>query len=186
MQHQLHQGWDIKGGKTTLAEYLPLWLENKRLSIRTSTAYQYGLMIKNHILKHLGSVALKDLLLARVERFYRKLLKDGASPRTVRYVHGVLHRAMEKAVMYDLIMRNPAHGAALPKYAHAEMTILDEFQVSQFLLAARGSNYEVLYHLAIKTGMRQGEIFGLKWSDVQWTSGVIHVQRQVSRVPGYS
>ena len=75
--------------------------------------------------------------------------------------------------MYSLLISNPAHGATLPKYQHAEMQIWDEFQVIQFLSAASESRYEALYHLAVKTGMRQGELFGLKWSDLQWHNGTL-------------
>lgn len=63
------------------------------------------------------------------------------------------------------------------------MKILDEAQVGRFLIASQGSPYEALYHLAITTGMRQGELFGLKWLDLQWGSGTLHVQRQVQKVP---
>jgi len=81
-------------------------------------------------------------------------------------------------------MVNPAHGAALPRYQHAEMQVLDESQVVQFLVAAHGSHYEALYYLAINTGMREGELFGLRWPDLHWNNGVLYVQRQVQTVPG--
>ena len=64
------------------------------------------------------------------------------------------------------------------------MQVLDETQVSHFLIAAQDSPYRALYYLAVTTGMRQGELFGLKWIDLQWESGVLHLQRQAQRVPG--
>ena len=114
---------------------------------------------------------------------YANLQKVGVGTRTIRLTHSILHRALERAVKYELIMRNPAHGAMLPRWIQAEMQVLDESQVSQFLIAAQGSPHEALYHLAITTGMRQGELFGLKWTDLQWNSGILHIQRQVQRVP---
>ena len=66
------------------------------------------------------------------------------------------------------------------------MKVLDANQVSHFLITAQGSYYEALYYLAIHTGMRQGELFGLKWDDLRWQSGVLLVQRQVQREPGRS
>jgi integrase len=81
-------------------------------------------------------------------------------------------------------MVNHDHGTALPKYRHAEMQVLYETQVVQFLVAAHGSLYEAVYHLAIKTGMCEGELFGLRWSDLHWNTGVLHVQRQVQSVHG--
>jgi len=184
MQYQLRRGFDLEGSQITLGEYLQQWLDAKSVSARETTIYQYRLQVKNHIIPYLGDVPLQDLHLARIERFYTELIASGVGVRTVRYVHGVLHRALEKAMQYDLVIRNPAHGAAQPKYAHKEMTVLDEYQVPQFLIAARGSSYEALYHVAIKTGMRQGEMFGLKWTDLQWQSGTLLVQRQIKRVPG--
>jgi integrase len=88
--------------------------------------------------------------------------------RLVRVIHSILHRALNKAVKYDLVVKNPTQGAALPKYKHAEMKFLDESQIPIFLIAARGSKYEALYYVAITTGMRQDELFGLKWSDLHW------------------
>ena len=64
------------------------------------------------------------------------------------------------------------------------MQVLDQVQVGQFLVAAQPSPYRALYHLAITTGMRQGELFGLKWSDLQWLTGTLHIQRQVQRISG--
>ena len=127
---------------------------------------------------------LKDLRLDNLEEFYASLLTAGVGVRTVRLVHGVLHRSLEKAVRYGLVMRNPVQGAALPRYRHAEMMVLDETQVSQLLVSVIGCRNEALYHLAVTTGMRQGEIFGLKWSDLQWVSGRLYVQRQVQQVRG--
>jgi integrase len=106
------------------------------------------------------------------------------SMRSIRIIHSVLHRSLNKAVQYGLVVKNPAHGAALPKYKHAEMQVLDESQVSRFLVAAQGSRYEALYYLAITTGMRQGELFGLQWSDLHWNNGMLYVQRQSQRVAG--
>ena len=87
---------------------------------------------------------------------------------TIRKIHAVLHRSLEKAVGYGLVLRNPAHGITLPKYKPAEMLVWDESQVLVFLVGAESSRFKSLYHLAVTTGMRQGEIFGLKWSDLHW------------------
>ena len=125
-----------------------------------------GRTVEKHILPHLGNIRLEDLRPERVERLYATLLKSGIGVRTVRIVHAVLHRSLEKAVRYGLILRNPTNGAALPQYKHAEMMVLDEIQVNQFLVTAIGSPFEALCHLAVKTGMRQGELLGLKWSDL--------------------
>ena len=80
--------------------------------------------------------------------------------------------ALGKAVRYGYITHNPCHGATLPRYQYAEMQVLDEVEVNQFFIAAIGTTYEALYHLAVKTGMRQGELLGLKWTDLQNTGSI--------------
>lgn len=183
MQSQVEQGFDYFGSRIPLGDYLNQWLDAAKAGLREKTADQYNRLIQNHIIPHIGDIPLTDLRLSRIERFYGTLISMGLGPRTVRIVHSVLHRAFEKAVMYSLLTSNPAHGATLPKYQHAEMQIWDEFQVIQFLSAASESRYKALYHLAVKTGMRQGELFGLKWSDLQWHNGTLLVQRQVQKIP---
>jgi len=184
MQHQFDLGFDIQAGGISLSEYLSDWLENSRSALQSTTIYQYRNVINKHIVPFIGEIALKDLTLARVERLYGQLLENNCGVRTVRITHSILHCALEKAVKYNMVVRNVAHGAALPKYQHAEMKVLDETQVTQFLAASSGSHYEALFYLAAQTGMRQGELFGLKWTDIQWYSGVLQVQRQVKRPPG--
>jgi len=95
----------------------------------------------------------------------------------------VLHCALEKAVKNNLLLRNPAHGANLPRANQPEMKVFDEGQITQFLIASHNTRNEALYHLAVTTGIREGELFGLKWADLFWTSGILHVQRQVQHIP---
>ena len=181
---KLDQGYDFIGSQITLAEYLPQWLDAKQVTLRNTTVHHYRQVIQKHILPAIGNIKLKDLRLARIEQFYADLITAGIGVRTVRVCHNILHQSLEKAIRYSLLIFNPAHGAILPKYKHTEMQVLDEMQVSQFLIAAQDSPYYALYYLAITTGMRQGEIFGLRWDDLQWRTGILHVQRQVQKVPG--
>ncbi len=184
MQIQLDKGYDYQGGKGSLGNYLTEWLETSRLSLRDMTIVHYDQVIRNSHPSKDRNYPLADLSLAKLERFYSELIQAGVGIRTVRIVHAILHRSLGKAVHYGLLMFNPAHGAALPKYQHAEMQVLDESQVTQFLVAAHGSHYEALYYLAINTGMREGELFGLRWPDLHWNTGVLIYSRQVQSVPG--
>jgi integrase len=184
VQSNIDHGFQLIGSSITLEEYLPSWLENRRLSLRAKTAHQYSKIIANHILPALGKVKLRDLRLVKIESFYSQLVQNGMGARTIRIVHNILHSSLDKAVRYGLIVFNPTQGASLPRYSHDEMMVLDTDQVSQFLVAAQYSPHYAFYHLAITTGMRMGELFGLKWSDLHWNSGVIHVQRQKQYVPG--
>jgi len=181
---QRDRGYDIEGGKISLSKYLQRWLNTSKVALRPKTAQQYEQVIRKHINPHIGDIKLMDLRLDRIEQFYAGLLEAEVGIRTVRLTHSVLHRALGKAVRYGLVMYNPSQGATLPQYKHAEMQVLDESQVSRFLVAVHGTRFEALYKLAVTTGMRQGELFGLKWTDLQWGSGILHVQRQVQQVSG--
>lgn len=186
MLDQMDRGQYGQAEKMTVAEYLPRWLSQHRASIRPKTAYQYAWNIQRYILPFLGPVQMSVLSLDRIEKYYGELLEAGVSIRTVRIVHTILHRALDKAVRYQLIRFNPSDGASLPRYHYAEMKVFDESQVSQFLLAGQNSPFQALYYLAVTAGLRQGELLGLKWSDLKWVSGTLHVQRQLQYIPGQS
>jgi integrase len=180
----MDRGFLIRGSDITISEFLAGWLENRQLALRDKTIYQYSCLVKNHIDPHLGETKIRDLRLADVEEFYAQLIEKGIGPRTVCIVHNVLHAAMGKAVRHGLIAANPTQGATLPSYLHNEMRMLDPGQVNRFLAAAKESPYYALYHLAITTGMRLGELLGLKWSDLDWTTRTIRINRQKQDVPG--
>jgi integrase len=184
MQSELTRGFNYQGSKTLFKVYLQNWLETSRIALRPKTADGYSRTLDKHIIPSLGEVPLKDLTPFQVEKFYAGLIEKGVGIRTVRLVHSILHCAVERAVLQSQLTRNPASHAVLPRYKHGEMMILDDLQVNQFLLAAIDSPYVGLYHLAVKIGMRMGELLGLKWSDLQWGSGRLYVQRQLQDVRG--
>ena len=183
MQLQMDQGWNYDSSRLLLEDYLEQWLDAHQTTLRDRTIYRYRLLIKNHIIPHIGQFTLGDLHLARIERYYGRLRNSGVGTRTIREVHAVLHQALKKAVRYGYLHTNPAQGASIPRYTHTEMKILDESQVTHFLAAAQASKHRALYQLAVVTGMRQGELFGLKWTDIKWSKGVLYVKRQVQSIP---
>ena len=183
-KYQLDKGYDVEGGRITLKEYLKKWLESYKITIRPKTYHRYKGLTEKHIIPHLGDIQLRNLQPLRIEGFYSQLLVNGLSSRSTRHVHSVLHRALEKAVGYGLLFRNPASCVNLPQYKPAEMQIWNENQVSVFLMTAHESTHKALYHLAVTTGMRQGEIFGLQWSDLNLENGKLNVKRQVQHIPG--
>ena len=183
-QTEIDRGLDYQAGRITLGEFLNQWLETIQPVLRATTIHQYQIIAAKHIIPRIGKVKLKDLRLDGIEKYYAELIQDGVGIRTIRVVHNILHKSLEKAVRYGMIMRNPSHGADQPRYKTGEMQVLDENQAAEFLIVARDSPYRALYHLALTTGMRQGELFGLKWTDLQWHSGNLHIQRQVQNIPG--
>jgi len=184
LQPKLDQGWDYRKSLSSLEDYLELWLQNSRPTLRPKTAYQYEQIIGKHIKPKLGSIAIKDISTEQIERFYSQLLAQNVGIRTIRLCHLILHRAFEKAVIYGMVLRNPCQGASLPRYQHQEMCVFDGEQTTRFLVACSQSRFEALFHLAVVTGMRQAELFGLQWGDLKWQSGTLYVKWQVQQVPG--
>jgi integrase len=184
MQFQLNRGFDLQGRKMSLKNYLEHWLENHKVSSRPKTYLRYKGLSERYIIPRLGDTDLNDLHPLNIERFYANLITDGVGIRSVRLCHSILHSALGKAIDYGWILRNPARGVTQPQYKPSEMQVWNDSQVSLFLVIAESSRHKALYQLAITTGMRQGEIFGLKWTDLHWNLGEIQIQRQVQRIPG--
>jgi integrase len=153
-------------------------------SLREKTAHQYKSTITKHIVPFLGGVTLKELCLLGVENYYSTLQSRGVGIRTIQIIHNILHAALDKSVRYGMLERNPTQGATLPVYRFDEMQVLSKEQVRKFLGAASQSSSHTIFHLALVTGMRMGELLGLKWSDIDWEAGTITVQRQKQYVPG--
>jgi integrase len=185
MSTQVDCGLTYRNTRLTVGQYFEEWLSTHVLHLRQKTSPQYQQITRDYILPVLGHYRLKDLRYEHVDNLYRTLLSKDVSARTIRYVHSILHRGLEDAVRRGILLRNPAHGVRLPRKEHFEMRFFDEHQVMQFLQAAKGSRYEALYHLAVKTGMRQGELLGLKWSDLDWKKGALRIRRQLQRVNGH-
>ena len=127
---------------------------------------------------------LQELQPYQIQMIYTDLRQQGYSPRSVQLTHSVLHRALAMVEKQGLISRNPAKVVIRLKIPLKEMKVLDDNQARQFLIVAQGDRYEALFHLAITTGIQQGELLDLKWSDVDWAADLLHVRRKVQRVLG--
>jgi integrase len=184
MKNQIDKGLTYTATQLTLQQYLTDWLPIHKTGLTPKTGERYEQITRDYILPYLGKYKLKDLRSEHVEKCYQTLLQNHVGSRLIRFAHSILHRCLSDGVKRGIIGFNAAYGARKPKLIQKEMKILDESQVLQFLIAAQGDRYEALYHLAIRTGMRQGEILGLKWSDLDWNRGIIRVNRQAQRVKG--
>jgi integrase len=181
---QIDEGLTIDGARTTLGNYLEQWLETIKPSVQPNTSKQYSWVVHQYIIPDLGTVRLKDLRPDHIQSFYSAKLEAGTGERTVHMIHSVLHRSLAQAFKWGLITRNPASVVDKPRVKRREMQILDVDQVRALLNAAQGDRLEALYYMAVTTGLRQGELLGLRWSDLDWESGRLQVQRQLLRVRG--
>ena len=181
---QVRNGLSLAGAQAPLGSYLTTWLNSILTSVRPKTHLQYEQIVNRHVLPTLGMVKLKDLRPDMIQTLYNEKLANGASRRTVQLIHAILHRSLGQALKWGLIGRNPADAVTRPTVKRAEMKVLTDQQVRTLLLAARGTRFETLLHVAVTTGLREGELLGLKWSDLDWRTHQIRIQRQVQRHKG--
>ena len=182
--NQVDTGITFLGAQMELGKYLEQWLVTVKTSVRPKTYEQYRQIVTGHIIPILGCIKLKDVRPDHVQSLYNTKLESGTSNRTVRVIHTVLHIALNQALKIGLIGRNPSDAVIKPKLIKKEMKTLTDTQVQTLLLAARGTRKEVLYQLAVTTGLREGELLGLKWADVDWVTRHVKVQRQLQWLSG--
>lgn len=172
-------------GNLTVGEYLDSWLHDSvGGTVRDRTFERHEQIVRLHIKPALGRLKLKALVPAHVQGLYRDRLDSGLAPATVQKVHVVLHKALSQAVMWSLVPRNATEAVTAPRPAQKEIRPLDREQVRALLEAAREDLLEALYVMAVTTGMRQGELLGLKWENVDLARGAIHVRRTLTRKGG--
>ena len=131
----------------------------------------------------LGGVKLKALSPTHVRGLYKEKLSS-LSPRTVQYIHVTLHKALKQAVSDGLIPRNATEAVKPPQVRREEIRPLTPEQVKMLLEAASGDRLEALYVLAVHTGLRQGELLGLKWDDIDLETGTLQVRRALTTAKG--
>ena len=183
---RIDNGLTYKKANITLKEYMDRWLASSKSSLRPKTWHQYSQIARDYILPDLGAKKLIGLSPDIVQILYDKLIMREIGIRTIRLTHSVLRRCLNQAVKLGILQRNPATVVSPPKAEHKEMKFLDEAQVQRLLITAKEKNdrYAALYQLALSTGMRQGELLGLQWKDINWDRKTAHIQRQLNRVPG--
>jgi integrase len=168
-----------------LGEYLGRWLaDSVRDTVRPTTFERYEQIVRLHIRPVLGKVKLKNLTSAHVRGLYREKLDAGLSPRTVQYVHVTLHKALKQAIADGLIQRNAIEAVKPPQVRREEMRPLNAEQVKVLFEAAKSDRLEALYILAVTTGLRQGELLGLKWDDIDLEVGTLQVRRTLTTAKG--
>ena len=187
-----------KSGKYTVGTWMDEWFENvAKIKVRPSSHQTYKGYIDNHIKPNIGNIPLEKLTTMDLQKFYRKLLTKGRverneskeqpkglSAKTVRNINQVISSAMDLAVAQKIILVNPTNACELPKVEHQEMQTIPAEQLQAFLDEARATGVYEMYYIELATGLRRGELLGLKWQDVDWKNGIIKVRRQVARIDG--
>src|SRR5215211_4491511 len=169
----------------SVGNYLEQWLETAvRGTVRPRTYERYRSIVQVHLVPAIGRVKLKSLTPAHVRGLYRQKLDGGLSPQSVVHIHRTLSKALKQAVSDGLIPRNVAASVKPPQPRREEMRPLSREQVRTFLDAVTGDRLEALYVVAVTTGLRRGELQGLKWEDIDLDAGTLQVRRSLSEPKG--
>jgi integrase len=178
-------GTYIEPSRTTVEQFMINWLEDVCVpSLSPHTIKRYRNIITLHINPFIGSTLIQKLTPMHLQNLYSQELKNGQSPRSVQQLHAVLHRALFQASKWEYVNRNVADLVQAPKPRKREFQVLNKQQVKKFLEAALNDWYYPLHVLAITTGMRQGELLGLKWDDIDLAAGILTVRRALKEVNG--
>ena len=184
MMADLDRGGFVLPNRTPLADYLTTWLDVHRWQLRPSTANGYEGVVRRYVQPFIGAVSLKDVRPQHLNDLYAGMVRRGLSPRTVRTVHVVVRRALSDAVREGLITRNVADAAVVPRPKRIEMKTWTAADLRRFLEAVQDDPLYPAMHLAAFTGMRRGEVCGLRWSDVDLERARLALSHTVIVVAG--
>lgn len=186
MLREKEQGVLVPGSRQTVFAYLDDWLEKEhRHQVRVGTYANYRINLDTHIAPALGHIQLQKLTWEQIQSFYDSLLEEGLSPGTIKIIHGLLHRALDTAVKRGLVGRNVCDLASRPSLTRHEVTPFNEEQARRLLEAVSGQILEGVITLALTTGMREGELLALRWSEINLDAGSLQIRRTIQRISGH-
>lgn len=185
-------------GDMTVSRWMNIWFEEYTLNIKDTTKRSYSDQIRLHINPGIGAVKLSKLTPLMIQRFYNKLSESGRierpdrkqqeenpglSPRSVRNVHNVLHKALKQATKppHSLIKYNPADAVELPRVVEKEMNTLTPEEITALLKDLQDDWHYPMFYVAIFCGLRRGELLGLMWKNIDFENKIIHITGQLQR-----
>ena len=152
--------------------------------MRETTIAGYKSALQRHVLPRIGILGLQKVQPLHLQRIYSEMLKEGLSPRMCRLTHTIIHNAFKQAFRWELISRNPADAADPPKGSTFCARVWTGEEVLRFLAVAQTDRIYALWYLAVTTGMRRGELLGLRWEDVDWHKRCLRVERTLTVAEG--
>lgn len=179
---QLENGLNIVDNKMTLNQFLPKWLDMAaKRKVRETTFDNYQRAVNVRILPILGRVGLTELNGPVCQKFFNHLVDEGLSERYIEYIYTVLNGALEKAIDWDLLLKNPLRKVDIPRGRRRKYVVWTKEELIRFLQFSKIENvhYSALFFVCGYTGLRRGEMLALKWQDVNFEKGTLHVQRNL-------
>jgi len=180
---QLDSGLDVSPGKITVADFLLRWLRDYAVSnVAQSTLQRYQGIVEHHLVPALGHLKLRELRPAHIQHAYASFNRRDRraaplSPKTIFEHHALLRTALNWAVRWQLLSRNPAQFTAPPRPQRPQMRVMSVEEAQRFLEVAAATPHHALLYLALATGGRLGELLALRWQDVDLEMGVLQITR---------
>jgi len=188
------KGVCIESSKMTVSSWLDYWYENHVIDkVKTTTRVDYETSLRCHLKPNLGNIKLIELKGMHVQQLYNQLQKTGRvdgkgglSPKSIRNIHIVFHRALEQAITNDLIVKNPLRGVTLPKKESKPIVVLAQDEQKRLEGHCFEHPWGVAILLTLYSGMRLGEVLGLTWKDIDFEKNCISINKQVGRLKDFS
>ena len=183
--HAQQQGLPIAIERQTITQYVEHYIATViSLHGKTTTLDNYRGIVKRYLTPAFGQRALAKLMPADVELLHKAMRDRGLALRTIRGAHMLLHGALKHAVHQGTLPRNVCDVVSSPTPPRADIKPLSPEQIRQLLDTAEGDRFDALYHVALTTGMRLGELVGLRWQDIDLERGAVSVRQQINRLVG--
>lgn len=185
----LDAGTYIAPSKVTVGQWLDVWQQDYLVNVRPATVTSYEATIRNHIKPKIGAIRLDSLTTQDIQEFYNSLRtplenRKALSAKTIKNIHGILHHALQQAMLNNYIRTNPSNSCVIPRATKKKVKPLNEYQIADFLKAIKGHKYESMFLVALFTGIRQGEVCGLQWECVDFDDGTILIDKQLQSLRG--
>lgn len=181
LQKEVQDGEYVQVNKDTIGDFMKYWLDNIRIMECEKTShYNNGLYLKNHIMPRIGNVKMQELSPIICQKFVNDMHKCGYARNTIDRVCTLIKLALDKAVTFKYIKENHMRKVTLPKKTKNEMKVWNSSQANQFLDSTKDKRYFCVYAIALFTGMRQGEILGLRWKDIDFDKKIITVRQTLA------
>lgn len=177
--HNLDTGKWREPSRLTVSDWLDIWLRDYQTDTSERTAYKYRCIADKHFRKHIGNIRLTKLMSYHIRRMITAMRDEGLAATTIHSYIAILETAMQRAVEHRLINENPVCGIGLKAEHPKNFCIIDREDIPQFLDAVHGMQYENELKIMLFTGLRVGEVRGLRWSDVDLDAGTFNIQRQI-------
>lgn len=180
LQHEMNTGAFVLPSDQPLGAYLDEWIEKRLVAgkLRVSTAEEYRYKLNSHIIPTIGGLTLAQIQPKHIDAWLMGLRKKGLAERTVMGIYSLVNGGLRAAVQLDLRASNPCDKVESPQPRDERRAVWDDAQAQRFRDLIRGEPLEIAFLIVLGTGLRKGEVLGLRWSDVDLARGTIVVLRQ--------